>query len=179
MSEVNGAFLFCFFPLTSILFSVFIRSRNSRGMARVAEKEGKRLILILALLGSPACRRLERGLFPLLCAKAELCAQNEMASSLAPSRPSLGWRSEGARPCLSAPLSFHGMIQIFGLLVCILSWHESDCRPRGKQCSGGGGGSFVSDPIFHFWLVKSCAVRPFVRNNLQTKEIEPSERARE
>ena len=41
MSEVNRAFLFCFFLLTSLLSSVFIRSRNSRGMARVAERGGR------------------------------------------------------------------------------------------------------------------------------------------
>ena len=118
MSEVNGAFLFCFFLLTSLLSSVFIRSRNSRGMARVAEEGGEEAHSHFGPAWLARRRVAERGLFPLLCAKAELCAQNEMASSLALSRPSDG----GAKVLDRAPLSFHGIIQIFGLLVRILSW---------------------------------------------------------
>ena len=102
MSEqVNGAFLFCFFPLTSLLSSVLFGAViQGEWLGWRSEEEGGEEAHSHFGPASLACRRVaERGLFPLLCAKAELCAQNEMASSLALSRPSLGWRSEGARPC--------------------------------------------------------------------------------
>ena len=59
-------------------------------MALVAEEGGEEAHSHFGPAWLARRRVAERGLFPLLCAKAELCAQNEMASSLALSRPSDG-----------------------------------------------------------------------------------------